>query len=708
MEMQAFVKNNNRRKFSLLLIKHLKILVGRKKVHSMAHIKFSRNHLAGLLIALAAFFIVSIFYFSALFERMELGATDYMFYIRDPSEYIDPAAVKEKLPKGIEERKPNTKARKDIIILGIDESTIRYFSDKGIQWPFTWNIHARFTRYVGSGKPLAVLYDIMFLDHKKYEHTLGGAIKDAKTVFLDYPFELAHIEKDYDDQDERLAILNRLRFPVNPHESSNQHVAEPVPPTPLLSNSAMGIGFANVFPGPDRIVRSMPLILKWHGWYYPNIDLVVVMHYYGIGERDVEIKWGSYIKLKNLPPKKMKRPNKEREITIPIDDNGFMNVNYIGGFGSFEHYSYRYFCRRGNMAAEKNASLKGKIILVAAYAATGIATDEKPSPYGATFGIDHHANTLNTILNQDFLYKLSDTQNLIIMLAIALMLGLIVPRLSIIASLIFTAVFSIAYLVGTYLLFHFYSYTPAFITPVIQGSLTFMMIVTYRVLTEQKEKRFIKQTFSKFVSRDVVEELLKSPDMLKLGGEKKTVTVLFSDIRGFTGISEKLPPEGLVDHLNFYLQAMTDIVIKYNGTLDKYMGDAIMAFWGAPVPQEDHALNACRAALEMIAKLYEMNLSWRDQGKDVLDIGIGINTGDMVVGLMGSSSRMDYTIMGDMVNLGARLEGTNKLYRTHIIISEFTHERVREHVVSRELDLIRVKGKEQPVKIFELLDLKDQ
>ncbi|OHD69069.1 MAG: hypothetical protein A2W19_17625 [Spirochaetes bacterium RBG_16_49_21] len=673
----------------------------------MAFMKFSRNHLIGLLIALIAFLISSIFFFSAVFERMELGATDYMFYIRDPSEYKDPDMDKKKLPKGIEKRMPNANARKDIIIVGIDESTIRYFSDQGIQWPFPWDKHAQLTRYIGSGEPRAILYDIMFLDHKPHESTLAAAIRDAKNVFLDYPFELTEIEKDYNDQQERLAILNRLRFPVDPEDATKQHVAEPVPPTPLLSNAARGIGFANVFPGPDKIVRTMPLVLKWNGWYYPNIDLIVVMHYFGIGRKDVEIEWGRYVKLKNLPPEKMARPNKKREIIIPIDGSGLMNVNYIGGFGSFEHYSYRYFCRDGNMIKEKNTSLKDKIILVAAYAATGIATDEKPSPYGATFGIDHHANALNTILNQDFLYKLSDLQNIIIMLIIALALGLIVPRLSIIASLIFTAAFSIIYVVGSYLMFHFYSYTPTFVTPVIQSGISFMLIVTYRVLTEQREKKFIKQTFSKFVSHEVVEELLKSPEMLKLGGEKKIVTVLFSDIRGFTSISEKLTPEGLVDHLNFYLQAMTDIVIKYNGTLDKYMGDAIMAFWGAPIPQEDHALSACKAALEMTSKLHEMNTAWKEQRKDTLDIGIGINTGGMVVGLVGSSSRMDYTVMGDMVNLGARLEGTNKIYGTNIIVSEYTYEQVKERIIARELDLIRVKGKERPVKIYELIDSKN-
>ncbi len=292
------------------------------------------------------------------------------------------------------------------------------------------------------------------------------------------------------------------------------------------------------------------------------------------------------------------------------------------------------------------------------------------------------------------------------MLVLTFILGLVLTRLSILRSLIFTVVLSFLYILGSYLLFHFFNYIAALTTPVIQTGFAFTATVVYRVLTEEREKRHVRQTFSKFVSKSVVDELLKSPEKLKLGGEKKELTVLFSDIRGFTTLSERMTPEELVVKLNHYLQIMTDIVIHYDGTLDKYVGDEIMAFWGAPIPQDNHALLACRAAVEMIERLDEMNREWRGQGLPVLDIGIGINTGPMIVGNVGSNSRMDYTLIGDNVNLGARLEGTNKIYRTHIIISEFTYEQVKDQVVVRELDLIRVKGKEKPVTIYELLDMK--
>jgi adenylate cyclase len=200
-----------------------------------------------------------------------------------------------------------------------------------------------------------------------------------------------------------------------------------------------------------------------------------------------------------------------------------------------------------------------------------------------------------------------------------------------------------------------------------------------------------------------VDEILQNPP--ELGGVDKELTVFFSDIRGFTTLSESLSPQELVNHLNQYLTAMTDLILDYKGTLDKYVGDEIMGFWGAPLPQPDHALMACKCAVKQIEVLQKMNAGWPVEKR--LSIGIGLNTGIMTVGNMGSIGRMNYTLMGDSVNLGARLEGTNKQYYTTIIISEFTYAQVKDKVIARELDNIRVKGKNKPVLIYELLDVKE-
>lgn len=659
------------------------------------NVPLSKSKACCLGLSLLVFAIFALAFVSlSVFDVIESAALDFRFFLRDPSE------KSEKIGEGVRRSALNPRARKDIVILGIDENTVREFSDEGVQWPFPWSVHARFVDYVSTGNPSAVFFDINFIDHKPQEAMLAASMKRAGNVFIDYSFENTAADTKYEDNVRRVELTKT----VGEAADTRSLVEEIVPPTPMLSEAAAGTGFSNVFPNEvDNVVRQMPIVLAYNGKFYPNIDLTLAMHYYGITAENVEVRLGEYVKLTGLPQDKMARPNSAGEIAIPIDSRGFMDVNYIGGAGNFQSFSYSYFVRDGSMAG--NDSLKDKIVMAGAYSVTGIATDLHKSPYGTTFGIEHHANALNTILNQDFLRSFSQWENIALMFFLAIVCGLAFPRLSIIKSALFAAALGVAHLVVSYVLFDAASVVNAMVTPVIQISFAFTLIGIYRLTTEQNEKKYIRQTFSKFVSKSVVDELLRHPEKLKLGGEKKTLTVLFSDIRSFTSLSEKLSPEALVEHLNSYLQKMTDIVLATNGTLDKYVGDEIMAFWGAPTETETHALDACRCAIAQMDALRKLNEAWTNEGKPTLNIGIGINTGSMVVGNMGSSSRMDYTLMGDNVNLGSRLEGTNKVYGTNIIISENTYEYVKEHVVVRELDLIRVKGKEQPVRIYELIDM---
>ena len=220
-------------------------------------------------------------------------------------------------------------------------------------------------------------------------------------------------------------------------------------------------------------------------------------------------------------------------------------------------------------------------------------------------------------------------------------------------------------------------------------------------MTEERDKKRIKNMFGKYVSPTVVEQMMTNPP--ELGGVDKELTVFFSDIRGFTTLSESMSPQALVNHLNEYLTTMTNIIMDFYGTLDKYVGDEVMCFWGAPLPQEDHAHLACKCAIAQLQALHNLNKNWPPEKR--INIGIGINSGIMTVGNMGSPGRLNYTLMGDNVNLGARLEGTNKQYLTNCIVSEYTYNLVKEKVIARELDNIRVKGKNKPVLIYELLDV---
>jgi len=328
--------------------------------------------------------------------------------------------------------------------------------------------------------------------------------------------------------------------------------------------------------------------------------------------------------------------------------------------------------------------------------------DIHQTPYGPMFGIEMIANAISQLLNREFIKMSKDYIDILLIVFFGISISYVVGRKSILYSYIATFALAVIYFFTVVFLFDKYRYSLNLSAPLITGVLTLFSMIAYRILTEEKEKKVIQNMFSNYVSKSIVDELLKHPEKLELGGEDKNITVLFSDIRGFTTLSEKLTPQELVSHLNEYLSAMTDIIFKYEGTLDKYVGDEIMAFWNAPVEQPNHAELACLTALEMMSALNKLNEKWPEEKR--LNIGIGINSGIMTVGNMGSKSRMDYTLMGDNVNLGARLEGTNKVYGTNIIISEFTYELIKEKFVCRELDNIRVKGKKKPVKIYELMD----
>jgi adenylate cyclase len=258
------------------------------------------------------------------------------------------------------------------------------------------------------------------------------------------------------------------------------------------------------------------------------------------------------------------------------------------------------------------------------------------------------------------------------------------------------------------------------VAPTAAGLLALVASLRYQVGTVDARARFIRRTFERYVSQAVVEEMLRHPERVRLGGERRELTVLFSDIRGFTSISERLAPEEVAALINSFFTPMTRVVLEQGGTLDKYMGDALMAFFGAPVAQEDHAARACRAALAMRAELERLNAEWRRDGRlpegVAVGLGIGLNSGPMSVGNMGSEQVFDYTVLGDNVNLGSRVEGLNKLYGTEILVTGATAEAVRAidaellpgvrpgaGFLFRELDRVRVKGKTEPVDLFELL-----
>jgi adenylate cyclase len=239
--------------------------------------------------------------------------------------------------------------------------------------------------------------------------------------------------------------------------------------------------------------------------------------------------------------------------------------------------------------------------------------------------------------------------------------------------------------------------------PLVAVALATLSGVTYQYVVEGREKRRVKQMFGRYVSRDVYDQLMENPALARLGGQRRDMSVLFSDIRGFTTVSEAGEPEEIVGQLNEYFSRMVPIVFANRGTVDKFVGDMIMALFGAPLVDADHADHAVAAAVEMVAELRRMNDAWAAAGRPALDIGVGVNSGDMVAGNIGSQSIMSYTVIGDNVNLGSRLESLNKNYHTRIIVSEATRSRLKRQYDVRPLGSVTVKGKTRAVDIYEVV-----
>lgn len=326
------------------------------------------------------------------------------------------------------------------------------------------------------------------------------------------------------------------------------------------------------------------------------------------------------------------------------------------------------------------------------------------TPFGPVPGVEIHANIVETILTQNYRSPLS-LPVVIFIFAITNLLAIMLINkvkkfLVLIPSLFGIAV--VINVIGTLL----FSYKIIF--PNLYVTLGFLMIcitgIIFEFIFQSKEKKFIQNTFQYYLMPEVIDELIKNPEKISLGGERRNLTILFSDIAGFTSISEELSPEDLTNLMNEYLTAMTDIIMKHGGLVDKYIGDAVMAFWGAPLDNPNQTEDACRAIVEMLKKLKELNIDWAKRGLPPIGIRIGLNRGDVIVGNMGSSKRFNYTVIGDDVNFASRLEGINNYYGTKCAVSENIVNNIKsKDFVFRELDLIRVKGKSEPKKIFELI-----
>jgi adenylate cyclase len=468
-----------------------------------------------------------------------------------------------------------------------------------------------------------------------------------------------------------------------------------------LSGDSSWTGFFNEPPDTDGVVRRTTLFLPYGRsenpaeWdMYPSMDVMAARALMGQEAQDTNLFYG---------PFGIARIDFGNKMSLRTDALGQMLINYQGPWGTFRHYSI------ADVLENKFApgTFQGKVVLIGA-TATGIG-DLRATPFGGTNypGVEIHANTIDNILNNRFLKRNAKSAliDALFISAFGIPLGiwmaLVKPRWMWLGAGLLIPLAAVDY--GAFLRGWWLNFTVPAMT--LLGNV--VLVSLYRVLVEEKEKRKVRSAFGQYLSPEVIRRLLVNPRLVE--PKKTDVTVMFSDIRGFTTISEKLDAQELALFLNQYLSDMTRIVFKANGTLDKYIGDAVMAFWGAPFEEPGHAAKACNAALDMMKRVRELQKQWEAEGKPRLEIGIGLNTGVASVGNMGSTLRYGYTALGDAVNLSSRLEGLNKDYGTHIIVNETTYEAAKDDgFFFRELDVMRVKGKLQPVTIYQLVGRKDE
>lgn len=579
----------------------------------------------------------------------------------------------------------------DVVVIDVDARSVSKLG-KFYQWPRTYWVRA--LDYLRTGQAKLVGFDIIFDrdlrqvdDDRRFIEAIRRNGRVVNAVYLANS-DSEHFQYPMNSEPAGFrAEKFSLKIPAETDEMLPQFDRFE-PAYGQLLNAGAGVGFVNLRPDEDGVIRRISLFNKFNGHNYPSLSLALALkalHVDSIGFEPSPRAFTFY-------------QNHRRLKTFPVDRQGKLLIKFSGPFQTFRYLSF-YDVLMGFIPADY---FRDRIVIIGS-SLPGLY-DLRSTPVQAAFpGVEINANLIEQFLTGNALYQWPFWKKLGALVLLAIFSGILFVFLrpgkgiALLLIIIFGVVLTEFFVFSAARL-----YLPM-ISPIATALLTFTLAYIYRYRSEEKGRKEIQKMFSQYVPGDVVKSLVKNPDLLKLGGEEKTCTLLFSDLAGFTSISEKLPVETLVALLNSYLSEMTEIIFSHGGTLDKYQGDAIMAIYGAPLEIEQHALKACRTALQMQKRLAELRKVHRDQKIPALTQRIGINSGKVIVGNMGSRLRFDYTAIGDAVNLAARLESANKFYDTGILLGENTFEMVKGRVTARYLDLLRVKGKEQPVKVYELL-----
>ncbi len=633
---------------------------------------------------------------------------------------------------GVEEASIDT-----VVIIDIEQQSTAPTEEGGLgryyNWPHAY--HGQLIDVVSSGEPAALLFDIIFDQENTFNFDLVNALNSdnspndeyladvtnqfllsndpTRMVYSTYESQKAYHSLVFESED-TLIFLYKMDSEPEGYNRPDHIIQLPIeqakrlPRADRLGNTYVDLlqasvrtGSANFPQDEDGIIRRCPTAIWFEGpnHIYPSLTMAAAMDVLGVPNNGLDYDFDQLVLTMRDTTGAIVRE-------IPIDEKGRMYVNYYGYFKTFYYLPYMY-CMDPEMLDP--TYWKGKVALVGA-SLPGLM-DLRNTPVQETFaGVEIHANVIHSILQNEFVSITDANTNLWLILMICLFLGTLVSVPSKpLYTLPIPLIAIVAWIIFTYNEF----FTGLIMWEIVRPSLamgsTYLGIFLYNFLVVEKDKRFLKNTFGAYISPELIDQMIDAKEEPSLGGEEGYHTAFFTDIQSFSAFSEKLSASDLVELLNDYLTEMTDILLDNKGTLDKYIGDAIVAFYGAPAPVDNHEYWACITAIKMQESLDELRLKWQAQGDRWPEIvhhmqnRIGINTGPMVTGNMGSTMRMNYTMMGDTVNLAARLEASAKQYGIYIQVADETYKACKDKFIWRDLDYVIVMGKTKPAQVFELI-----
>lgn len=632
--------------------------------------KQARHVFVGLVILLIIFagFVAGTYYNPAFWQYIDNKSYDLLFSLRGNA----------------------TQKHPHIVIVGIDDASLQIYG----KWPWPRATFAEFLKKMKQYQAAVVAFDILFVEQSPDDHLFAAQIRENGNVVLAF----AHNNDGAGEQTVDPAILEKNAFVLRENAKFSAHHVGFAPsnvlfPAPALLYSVSGVGHINMPYEIDGTTRKHDPLCYFDSVLLPSLGIRAVTEYLHLGYKKRQLNPGVALHIG------------DRE--IPLTKNGSLYINYRGeGAKVFQYISI------ADILQDKidPSIVKDKIVFVGSTAIG--AHDLRVSPVSAYMpGVETHANVAASILDRAFI---KPSGPIFIYFGCFLLLVLaacwcLFTRAA--GAIVISVLLACTPIVVSYVFFAYNGIWLPYIWSSVACLLLAFSVSSYRYITEERQARHIKKLFASYVSPKIVDELIANPSMAKIGGERREVSVLFADIVGYTAFSENEKPEVVVEMLNEFLREMTEVIMYWDGCVNKYVGDCIMAFWNAPLYDSQHAIKAARCALHMEKKMIELQEKWVTQGKAKVDIGIGINTGEVLVGNIGiEGKKMDYTVIGDTVNVCARVEGLTRRYNIRVLITEFTFQKIADntsalgHIACEYVGEEPVKGRGKRVKVYKIRD----